>query len=319
MSFRKAEDEHRAALAILNKLTDDNPRVTQIRSKIAYSQRLLGNARLLTGKLPEADASFRSAMGIYQKLADDNPAVAEYRKELTGCHGCLGYILAATGKPSEAAAEYGTSIASLRTLIIDNPADTGFRTSEAAGQAFFGILLLQMGKPEEAEAECRAALATLQNLADGYPDIFRIRDRLASALMYLGDVVYSRGSAIDAKGLYERAIAVKEPQVTENAKSWEHRYVLACLLRRRGLMLRDLGKPVGAAADVRRAVQLCEALPPRSHWDLIETACCHAALAGLMGRTASGVSAAQGEAEAAHAIAWLRRAVDIRASAYQSP
>ena len=115
--------------------------------------------------------------------------------------------------------------------------------------------------------------------------------------MFLGDVVHSRGSAIDAKALYERAIAVKERQVTENATSWEHRYVLACLLRRRGLMLRDLGDPAGAAADVRRAVQLCEALPPRSHWDLIETACCHAALAGLAGRTASGVSAAQAEAE----------------------
>jgi hypothetical protein len=40
-----------------------------------------------------------------------------------------------------------------------------------------------------------------------------------------------------------------------------------------------------------------------------ETACCHAALAGLAGRAGSGVSAAEGEIEAARAMEWLSRAV----------
>jgi len=38
-------------------------------------------------------------------------------------------------------------------------------------------------------------------------------------------------------------------------------------------------------------------------------ACCHAALAGLAGRAGSGVSAAEGEIEAARAMEWLGRAV----------
>ena len=80
-------------------------------------------------------------------------------------------------------------------------------------------------------------------------------------------------------------------------------------MRRRGLTLRDLGDPAGAAADVRRALRLCDGLPPRSGRDLFETACCHAALAGLAGRAGSGVSAAEGEAEAARAMEWLGRAV----------
>jgi len=48
---------------------------------------------------------------------------------------------------------------------------------------------------------------------------------------------------------------------------------------------------------------------PQSFWDLFETACCHAALAGLAGRAGSGVLAAEGEIEAARAMEWLRRAV----------
>ena len=39
-------------------------------------------------------------------------------------------------------------------------------------------------------------------------------------------------------------------------------------------------------------------------------ACCHAALAGLAGRDGTGVSAAEGKAEADQAMALLRKAVD---------
>jgi hypothetical protein len=82
-------------------------------------------------------------------------------------------------------------------------------------------------------------------------------------------------------------------------------------VRRRGLTLSDLGDLAGAAANIRRALGLCEGPPPQSFWDLfeIEMASCHAALAGLAGRTGSGVSAAEGEAEAARAMEWLGRAV----------
>lgn len=91
----------------------------------------------------------------------------------------------------------------------------------------------------------------------------------------------------------------------------EHRYVLVCAMWRRGLALRDLGDPAGAAADVRRALGLCDGLLPRSALDLFETACCHAALAGVAGRAGSLVSAAEGEAAAAKAMDYLGRMVAV--------
>ena len=42
-----------------------------------------------------------------------------------------------------------------------------------------------------------------------------------------------------------------------------------------------------------------------------ETACCHATLAGLAGLDGAGVSAAEGEGEAARAMGLLRKAVDM--------
>lgn len=82
-------------------------------------------------------------------------------------------------------------------------------------------------------------------------------------------------------------------------------------MRRRGLALRDLGDAAVAAANIRRALELCDGPLPRSAWDMfeIEVACCHAALAGLAGRAGSGVSAAEGVAEAARATEWLHGAI----------
>src|SRR5262249_60992106 len=79
---------------------------------------------------------------------------------------------------------------------------------------------------------------------------------------------------------------------------------------RRGLPRGELGDRAGAADDARRALGMSEGLSP-SPWNLFETACCHAALAGLAGRAGSGISAAEGSEEAARAMGWLRRAVGV--------
>ncbi len=77
----------------------------------------------------------------------------------------------------------------------------------------------------------------------------------------------------------------------------------------RGLARRALGDPAGAAADVRRAVALYDALPSRSVEEWFLSACAHAALAGLAGRAGTGTSAAEGEEEATRAMGLLHHAV----------
>jgi hypothetical protein len=89
-----------------------------------------------------------------------------------------------------------------------------------------------------------------------------------------------------------------------------HRYFMVRVVRGRGLTRGELGDPAGAADDARRAIGLSEGLSP-SLWNLFQTACCHAALAGLAGRAGSGVSAAEGSEEATRAMGWLRRAVGV--------
>ena len=172
-----------------------------------------------------------------------------------------------------------------------------------------GRLLLQVGEPAQAEAECQTAIAIMQKLVDQNPTQKFDREVLL-ALCNLGDVVRSRGRPAEAKRSYEQAIAQIEARGHEAPVDPMHRYFMVRLVRGRGLTRGELGDRAGAADDARRAIAMSEGLSP-SPWNLFETACCHAALAGLAGRAGSGVSAAEGSEEATRAMGWLRRAVGV--------
>jgi tetratricopeptide (TPR) repeat protein len=121
----------------------------------------------------------------------------------------------------------------------------------------------------------------------------------------------SRGRAAEAKELYERAIAVAEPEVRKYPTDPEYVYALLAPLWRRGLARRDLGDLAGAVAEIRRALELSKGLPQHNIRYVFERACSHAALAGLAERAGSGVSGDEAKAAATEAMKWLNRLAAI--------
>jgi tetratricopeptide (TPR) repeat protein len=221
----------------------------------------------------------------------------------------LGHLLVATGRKEEAAAEYRTAIALIQDLVDGNPAVPAFRSLQASIRSDLGYLLLQFGKPEAAEAECRDSRTISQEIAKNNANVWVFDAYLYMALNNLGDVLRARGRATEAKDCYEQAIAlIDRSQFHEKSHSTDMDIGTAFASWRRGLALLDLGDPAGAATDVRRALALCEGLEPLPN-HLYETACGHAALAGLAGRPGSGVSAAEGEKAAERAMECLGRTV----------
>jgi hypothetical protein len=198
----------------------------------------------------------------------------------------------------------------MQKVVGENPGVVNFRGLLAIGHNDLGRLLLQAGEPAQAEAECQSAITIMQKLVDENRTVTFYLEVLVNARRNLGDVVRSRGRPAEAKRSYEQAIAEIEAQVHEAPVNPMHRYIMVGLVRRRGLTRGDLGDRAGAADDARRALGMSEELTP-SPSNLFETACCHAALAGLAGRAGSSVSAAEGSEEATRAMGWLLRAVGV--------
>jgi tetratricopeptide (TPR) repeat protein len=304
----QAESEFRATLAIYQRLADEDS-AWEFRRGLGASHFYLSGALWDQGKPEEAETELRSAVALQEGAVKAYPAVTRYHRSLAIARCYLGRLSVARGKPEVAEAEYNAAITILKDLIADNAGVAEFRSIMAFARTWYGIMLLQAGKPRDAENECRSAVDILQALAnDSRLPANRYVDDHTWALTILGDVSRSFGRSGEAKDSYQRAVALAEPPVRKSSKNPSHRLVLAAALRRRGLAHRDLGELTPAAADFRRALQLCGDLP-LWHECLIETAGCHAALASLAGRTGSGVSAVEGQTEADHAMERLGRAV----------
>ena len=303
----KAVPELRSAVELSRKLLTESPDDIQFRYDMAAAQSYLGMVLPRTGNTAEAEAEFRAALEILQNLVDDNPSVGLFRTYLGCTRWYYAELLLLTGAPSGAEAECRKALALFEKLVDDDSKAGGGWM--ATCYRSLGGMLLQEGKRIEAEVACRKARELSEKLAAENPSYESLRDHVSSALDVLGDVVRSSGRAAEAKAFYDRAIAMREQRTKEDPASASHVYRMIALTRHRGLARRDIGDNSGATADTRRALDLCDGLSPRWGQHLFETACCHAALADLSGRAGSGVSAAEGAAEAASAMEWLGRAV----------
>jgi tetratricopeptide (TPR) repeat protein len=216
-------------------------------------------------------------------------------------------MLTRAGKLAEAELELRKSLELLRGVSDDYPANVHVRRLVAGARGSLGYLLTWTGKPVEAEAELRPTLLLWQKLVDDNPKFLEDRDNLALCLVNFGDAASMLGREAEAMSTYGRAIALCERLVGENPASPSYRGSQAYSLRRRGLARGASGDPAGAAADARRALALYRGLPSPSGEDLFNEGCCHALLAGLAGRDGTGVSAADGKAEADQAMEVLRK------------
>ncbi len=71
--LKEAEAEYRTALAIREKLADDNPAVSEFRKQLQASHFNLANLLRQTGRLKEAEDLFRSALAMERGARPGQP------------------------------------------------------------------------------------------------------------------------------------------------------------------------------------------------------------------------------------------------------
>src|SRR5262249_34976806 len=78
----EAEDNHRSALGLLDRLLEEDPENPEYRLARAHGHRNLYIVLLTKGKRPEAAAAHRTAVALMEALSEDFPSVPDYRYEL---------------------------------------------------------------------------------------------------------------------------------------------------------------------------------------------------------------------------------------------
>jgi eukaryotic-like serine/threonine-protein kinase len=135
------------------------------------------------------------------------------------------------------------------------------------------------------------------------------RSDLSSTHQVMGWALNQTGKTAEALAEFERSTTIMQKLAEANPNVTEWQTELANNLGFVGGMHLKAGRTAEAVASVRRATAILRRLPSRKPADLYNLACGHAMLSLLAAEPGSGMTAAEGRAEADRAMEWLRQAV----------
>jgi serine/threonine-protein kinase len=234
--------QHRA-LAILQKLADANPAVTDFQYGLAQNHRRVGDLLAKTGKPEEALTEYRRGLDLHQKLVDANPAVTDFQRGLAWNHRRVGDLLAQTGKLEEALTPRRQALAIFQKLADANPAVTEFQTGLAWSHHNVGGLLARMGKPEEAQTEYRKSLDLFQKLADANPAVIDFQRGLAWNRNTIGGLLSQTGKPEEALTEFRQALAIFQKLADANPADTMLQNVLSLTRRKLAWTVAVAGRP----------------------------------------------------------------------------
>jgi hypothetical protein len=113
----------------------------------------------------------------------------------------------------------------------------------------------------------------------------------------------------EAQAAFERAMAILQKLADANPSVTRWQIALSDSLMELGDIHLSAGRTSEAVAFERRAIAIRMRLSSRTPTDLYNLCCSHATLSSLAANPGSGMTAAEGPAEADRAMEWLREAV----------
>ena len=161
----------RRALAIEQKLADENPTVTEFRRILARANNDLGLLQSQTGESAEVLESLRRAVVVRQKLAEDNPAIPGFRNSMAASQTNVADLLRAMGWIAEARECYERAIVVREELVKADPNGMPYRNGLAMSVRRLGLLRWAGGDTAGGISDNRRAVALFEKLRSCWASI----------------------------------------------------------------------------------------------------------------------------------------------------
>ena len=123
----ESEANHRQALAIHQRLTEEFPQLLLYRASFAQTLHLLANVFDKAGKFEEAEQTLRQVREIREKLAAEHPEVPDFRNSIAGTLNNLATTLMNRGEWEEARKLLEQAIVHERAALETNPNNKYYR------------------------------------------------------------------------------------------------------------------------------------------------------------------------------------------------
>jgi tetratricopeptide (TPR) repeat protein len=262
----RSVEARRAAIALLERLSVEFPRVPEYREDLAQCHGELGQALLQRPGYLEGIAECLKEVEIRERLAADFPAVPDYRRKLALAHaeagngyGLLEMVLEAESQHRQALRHWER----LRAEFPDVPED---RPGSARIHHGWGVLLLNTNRLPVAEEELRKAVAVLEGLLAEDPGNDEFQSLLARTLGDLGQALLRRGKSAEAEATFLRSIRLYQDLIRDFPDTPFHARRLVVVYQYLSQVLMEIRRIDEGASALRRAIALREKLAAE-HYD----------------------------------------------------
>ncbi len=313
---RESSIQFDQARRISEALVEANPNDPKFVHELA---RTIGN---WTSSLPDAGSkaaatgALERARKILESAQEANPTNVAIEGDLAWIETLAGNWLLRAGRRTEALASYERALAARGKLSKANPTLTRHINQQIGLHRMIGSIHAQAGRPPEALASYERAQRIGEKAAHSHASDREIRNELAYVYELLGDLMLQRGDTSEALVQYERMRVTEAKLVEAHPHDFRFRAALADSIRRSGTALKAAGRTADAIAHYRQSLAELERIPKPTPVDIYDMACCRSLIAGAAADAASGLTFAEGQAEAERAVAAVRRAVEAGYAEY---
>jgi tetratricopeptide (TPR) repeat protein len=232
--------------------------------EMAFGHLRLGHIHRMLENPADAVREYRAAIEQFDNLAREHPGADEYRQDLANAYNWLGETFRPdTARHTDAAQAYNRALALQNTLVASSPQNPAFQQDAARTRYNRGILYANgtdADAARRAEADFREAVRILEDVirrtdaAQARQDLSRAYNNLAALRSEADD------GFTEAKGYYEKAIALHEGLIARVPDNREYRSELAKFSNNYADLLRELGDVEHATMSSARALALLDDL-----------------------------------------------------------
>ncbi len=203
----------------------------------------------------------RQAVALGDELVREHPDRVAYQHLLAASLNSLANPMRTERRLEDAADVYRRGIAILEGLVKSDPQDIHAAEDLAMQTSNLATVLGNLGRSEESVKLLTRNRARLEDLV-GRTGTSRVRARslLAGVLHSLGDHAADRGRFDEARGLYGRALEIREAVVREHPDDWEQQSQLARIYNELGLLHFHFHRPDEALAYYQKGREIRERL-----------------------------------------------------------
>jgi serine/threonine protein kinase len=207
--LKRAEDSHRAAIELLERLVAEFPVRIEYKLDLATAYGDLAFCCLHSNRHHDEIDAARKRLALLDKLATDYPTVPKYWQQLARGHTHMANALLHLYW-EKAEEHFQKSLAIWQRVRTDFPQTPSDDFGISQTHHWYGALLKTMGRSGEAEVHLRQALEIRKQLVKKSPASRELQAHLAHIESYVGDVFYLTGKTSEAERHYREAANSRE-------------------------------------------------------------------------------------------------------------